>query len=231
MTEAMKPSVILFDVYETLLDMSDVKKKVNATLNNKLAYTIWFELIMEYCFVDNSTGNFHDFESIVAATLQMTAARLGVKLEAEIVDDVLRLLQQLPVKEEVQEGLSRLHDLDFRIAALTNVSERTVLARMEPSGLVSYFEGVFSAEKVKKYKPAREVYLWTANKLEVEPSQILLVTAHGWDLAGAAGAGLLTAWLHQGDELLYPLAPAPLLTVTSLNDLAFQLGARLRENE
>jgi 2-haloacid dehalogenase len=218
-----RPKVILLDVYETLLDMSGVEKRINGLLNSIRGYTIWFELFMEYCFVDNCTIQFNDFPSIAKATLMMAAKKLGISVHEGDADDILELLKHLPVKEGVQEGLSSLHDLNFRIAALTNASEKTVRMRMERTGLISYFEAVLSAENVRKYKPCCEVYEWAAKKLDVDLDEILLVSAHGWDIAGAANSGMQTAYLRQQDEMLYPLAPKPEYAENSLTNLVDKL--------
>lgn len=54
-TSINKPSVIIFDVNETLLDMSGVKKKVNKALNSKNGFKIWFGLLLQYSLVDTVT--------------------------------------------------------------------------------------------------------------------------------------------------------------------------------
>jgi 2-haloacid dehalogenase len=220
-----KPKIILLDVYETLLDMSGVERKVNTLLDSKRGYIIWFELFMEYCFVDNCTVQFNNFPSIARATLMMAAKKLDVSVAEENADELLDLLKQLPVKEGVQEGLSQLHEQNFRIAALTNASENTVRLRMERTGLISYFEAVLSAEHVKKYKPCCEVYQWAAKKLDTPLDEILMVSAHGWDIAGAANAGMQTAYLDQRKELMYPLAPKPDYIERNLLNLCERLRA------
>lgn len=224
-TTPVKPEVLILDVYETLLDMSDVEKRVNHLFDTGKGYAMWFELFMQYCFVDNSIGQFHDFATIAKATVQMTGRRLGRAIGDAEVDIIMEMLKHLPVHENVREGLSLLNDLGYRIVALTNSPERVVSERMEPSGLISYFEMVLSAEQIKKYKPALEVYDWAAKKLGVEKQHALMVSAHGWDIAGAASAGMQTAYIKHNRDLLYPLAPQPTYTCTNLCDLADQLTA------
>jgi 2-haloacid dehalogenase len=220
---ASRPKLILTDVYETLLDMSEVQRRANVLFDSKRGYTIWFELFMEYCFVDNCIKQFNSFDSIAKATMQMTAQILGHQVEEEDVVSVLELLKHLPVNDCVQDGLSSLQDRSFRIAALTNAPENTVRERMERTGLISYFETVLSAEHVKKYKPDVEVYQWALKKLQVEPQDVLMVTSHGWDIAGAANAGLRTAYLKKSTQVLYPLTPQPDIRCKDLEDLAKQL--------
>ena len=215
--------VILLDVYGTLLDMSEVEKKVNNLMDSRRAYIKWFDLFMQYCFVDNCTNQFNDFLSIAAATMEMTAQLFGKAVRKEEIESVLELFKHLPLTEGVQDGLSILHDLNFRIAALTNSPEKTVIDRMERTGLVSYFELVLSAEHVRKYKPCIEVYNWAARKVNAAPNEILLVSSHAWDIMGAANAQMQTAYLEQVNQILYPLAPKPTFKCSNLAQLASHL--------
>jgi 2-haloacid dehalogenase len=219
----IKPTLILLDVYETLLDTSEMQRRVNHLLDSKRGYTIWFELFMQYCFVDNCTAQFNDFNSIANATMHMAGRSLGNAVDENEVQNILALLKHLPLHEGVEEGLSVLSDYGFRIAALTNSPEVTIRERMELTGLISYFEMVLSAEHVKKYKPCIEVYDWAAKQLGIEANDILLVSAHGWDIAGASNAGMQTAYLKQSNQMFYPLAPKPIYTIKNLADLASQM--------
>ena len=223
--KSWRPKILLIDVYETMLDMSGVEKRINNLLNNRLAYTLWLETFMQYTFVDNSTLQFNDFNSIAAATLRMTSTVMGRHVEEGAIDEILLVMKHLPLKDGVQQGLSQLIDRQFRLAALTNCPEQMVQERMERTGLVSYFEKVLSAEHVQKYKPAKIVYDWAANSLKALPEEILLVSAHGWDIAGAENAGMQTAYIDQPGQVLYPLAPRPKFICKDLRDLARQLEA------
>ena len=49
-----------------------------------------------------------------------------------------------------------------------------------------------------------------------------MVTSHGWDIAGAANAGLKTAYLN-GKQIPYPLAPKPDYTGNNIIEIAHQL--------
>jgi 2-haloacid dehalogenase len=219
-----RPKLILLDVYETLLDMSEVEKKVNTLLESKRGFIIWFEMLLQYSFADNCTGQFHSFNDISRATMSMVAKILGVKIKDQHLDIVVDMMKQLPINEGVQQGLSSMYDQGYRLAALTNSPKEIVSERMEMSGLVSYFETVLSAEEIRKYKPAKEVYLWAARTANVDVSEVLMVSAHSWDIAGAAHAGMQTAYVKTENDILYPLAPAPMFVAKDLTDLAGQLN-------
>src|SRR5687768_9712707 len=105
--------VILLDVYETMLDMTDIERRVNYLLNSKRGYIIWFQLLMEYCFVENCTSGFNGFSSIAKATMQMAARMVNTTISESDINDTLELLKHLPLKEGVQEGLSQMHTKGF----------------------------------------------------------------------------------------------------------------------
>lgn len=226
-SEWLRPQVLVFDVYGTLLDMTDVERRINLLTDSKRGYVIWFELFMQYCFADNSLDDFHDFLSIARVTLQMAGRQLGRTIPDSEIDDLLVRLKHLAVHEEVQGCLSELNDDGYRITALTNAPEKIFCDRMETTGLISYFESVLSAETVKKYKPDRKVYEWAAQKMGVLVSDMLMVTSHGWDVAGAINAGMKTAYISRSRQLLYPLSPQPHISCAELADLP----AALKEKE
>jgi 2-haloacid dehalogenase len=163
--------------------------------------------------------------SIGKATLQMAARKLGRSVSDAEANDVLILLKHLPVHEDVPSCLSEIKDNGYLIIALTNTPEKLVMERMERTGLVSYFDEVLSAETVKKYKPDKSVYQWAAKKINSNLNEMLLITAHGWDIAGAANAGMKTAFLKRHKEFLYPLSPEPDLTGNQLSELVSALTA------
>ncbi|HEX6168759.1 MAG TPA: haloacid dehalogenase type II [Chitinophagaceae bacterium] len=221
--------LVLLDVYGTLLDMGHVEKRVNELLNSKRGYVYWFELFMQYCFVDNCIDRFNDFNSIAKSTLQMSARTFRVSLTDEDISGIFELMKQLPIKNDVTKGLSKINDHRLRIAALTNSPEAIVIARMERTGLISFFEKVLSTEHVGKYKPDKSVYTWAAATLGLKPEEIIMVSIHDWDLAGAANAGMMTGFIQQNNQLFYPLISKPDFGSKNLNDFANQITASIDE--
>lgn len=212
----------MLDVYQTLLDLSDLEKRVNELLNSRRGYALWFEMFMEYLFVENSLGQFNDFTEIGKATMQMAGKKLGVAVKVEQAEDVIELLKHIPLRASVPDGLSRLTAIGIPLAALTNAPWKIVSDRMERTGLVSYFEKVLTADQFRKYKPSAAIYQWAANQMQLTTSEIMMVSVHGWDIAGANHAGMQTAFIEE-EGTLYPLAPYPTIMCSSLTDLAEEL--------
>ena len=204
-----KPSTIVFDVNETLLDLTDVKNKVNNTLDSKRGFKLWFTQLLQYSLVDNVTGNYHDFDAIAGATLEMTALALERELIEEDKKEILAAMKSLPPYDDVKEGLQLLKDAGFRLVTLTNSAKDTLQQQLKYAGLTNYFEATLSVDDFKLYKPHTEVYKKTLSKLGVSPQESLMVAAHGWDIAGALAAGMQAGFIERKGQGLYPLAPPP----------------------
>jgi 2-haloacid dehalogenase len=218
--ENKKPSVILFDVNETLMDMSPLKKKVNDMLASKRGFHIWFGMLLQYSLVDNCIGQYHDFSAIADATLEMTAKALQKEIEEDEKKEALALMKKLSAYADVEKGLKLLKEAGFRLATLTNSPMPTLTAQLQHAGLTTYFEATLSIDAVQKYKPAPESYQYAARALGVSTSEIIMVAAHGWDIAGAMQAGLQAAFIERKGQSLYPLASKPQFVCEDLVEFA-----------
>lgn len=219
----MKSTVILFDVNETLIDMSPLKKKVNSVLDSKRGFQIWFGMLLHYSLVDNCTGVYHDFSTIANATLDMAAKALEKELDEDEKKETLALIKKLSAYSDVEPGLKLFKDAGYRLATLTNSPMETLTAQLEHAGIKSYFEATLSIDAIKKYKPDLGTYQYAAQQLGVAPNGVLMIAAHGWDIAGALQAGLKTAFIERKGKSLYPLFAAPTYHGKDLVQLAKQI--------
>ncbi len=220
-----KPSVIIFDVNETLLDMSPLKNKINALLNSSKGFRIWFGMLLQYSLVDNCTGAYHDFVSIANATLDMTAKALKTDVDEEKKKAALETIKELPAYPDVPKGLQLLKENGFRLTTLTNSPSATLTAQLQYAKLTEYFEATLSIDAIKKYKPAVETYKWATEQLSVNITCAMLIAAHGWDIAGALQAGMQAAFIEREGQSLYPLSPKPAFTGKDLVEIANKIIA------
>ncbi|GAB3164365.1 haloacid dehalogenase type II [Telluribacter humicola] len=218
-----KPKLLLFDVNETLLDLSEMKSRMNETIGNEFAFTHWFTLMLQYSLIDTVTNQYHSFGEIGHATFEMVEDIYGNKIPDEEAQELLGMIRQLPPHPDVEPGLTMLRDAGFQLVALTNGADEALEQQMESSGLAGYFDFLFSVDSVKKYKPAPDPYRYVLNALGAKPSEAMLIAAHGWDITGAVRAGLQAGFIARSGKTLYPLAPEPQLVGVSLVDLAEKL--------
>ena len=219
-----RPKLLIFDVNETLLDLSKLQQAINQEFHAETAFKQWFALLLQYSLVDTVTGNYHHFGQIGDAAFDMLAQALGQPARPPArKKELLTLISELPSHPDIIPGLTALQQAGFRMVTLTNSPDTTVQKQMAYAGLTGFFEKLLSIDSLKRYKPHPDTYHSTCARLKVLPAQTMLVAAHGWDTAGAQLAGLQAAFIARPGQQIYPLAPAPTLTGPNLSDIARQL--------
>ena len=218
-----KYSLILFDVNETLLDMSPIKEKVNGFFDEEWAFKQWFSYLLQFSLVEMVTEQYHNFSEIADAALEMVAQSQDKKIPDEKKKEILSLMDQLEPHADVEEGLRMLKEAGYRLATLTNSAQPVADKQLKHAGISHFFEASMSVDSMKQFKPKLETYHRALKELGVSAKATLFVAAHGWDTTGAMRAGLSAAFIAREGQALYPLAPAPAYTGKTLPDIAKQL--------
>jgi len=221
-----RPKVIFFDVNETLLDLNPVRKTVGEVLGGRAELVpLWFTTVLHYSLVTTVAGRYRDFGEIAAACLRMVAGSQGIALDDAAAAEAVAPIRSLPPHPDVIPALEHLAAAHYRLFALTNSPEAAVAEQLDNAGLGPLFEAALSVGEVGLYKPHADVYRWAARRAGAEAAECLLVAAHGWDVAGAAWAGMRAAFVGRPGQRLFPLGPAPELEVATLGELADKLEA------
>jgi 2-haloacid dehalogenase len=217
-------AVVVFDVNETLLDMSPLDKHFRRAFGDKAARQIWFGQMLQIAMTMAITGTYEDFSKVAEAALKMTAVQKGVDVPAADRKAIMDEMKQLPPHADVRGALESLRAAGTRLAVLTNSTHKVVKKQLQLGGIADHFEKILSVDAVKSYKPAREVYEYAAIELSVAPADILLVAAHAWDVAGAMAAGWKAAFVQRPGKSLNPLAKKPDFVVKDLNALVRKIA-------
>lgn len=221
-----RPKVVFFDVNETLLDLKPLKESVGEALGGRPELVpLWFTTMLQYSLVTTVADRFHDFDEIGVACLPMVARNQGIDLGEAAAKEAVASIRSLPPHPDVVPALARLRDAKYRLLTLTNSSDAALAEQLKNAGLDKLFEVALSIEGVGMYKPHAHVYRWAARRVGADVSDCLLVAAHGWDVAGAAWAGMRAAFVARSGQQPFPLGPTPELTVSTLKDLAEKLVA------
>jgi len=218
----IKPKVLFFDVNETLLDLTKMKKQVGDALGGKdELLPLWFTTMLQYSLVTSASGDYKPFGQIGAAALQMVAANNGITISEENAREVIvNAMQNLPPHPEVKEALLQLKQAGYKLVAFTNSSTEGLKNQFENAGLTDFFDEQLSVEETGKFKPFTETYLWGASKMDVNPEECMLIAAHGWDVYGAMSAGLRAAFVARPGQQLFPLAPKTEIIENDLKKVA-----------
>jgi|SRR5215207_19436 len=214
------PKACVFDVNETLLDLSALDPHFERVFGDAAVRQEWFNQMIQSALVSTVTGAYSDFGSVGAAALGMTAERHSVELSDEDRQQILGTVQELPPHPDVRECLERLQGAGLRLATLTNSTRQVAENQMENSRLREYFEQVLSADSVQRLKPAPEPYRMAAESLKEELANIRLIAAHAWDVAGALRAGCAAAFVARPGKVLDPLVESPDVVGADLREVA-----------
>jgi 2-haloacid dehalogenase len=132
----------------------------------------------------------------------------------------------MPAHPEVPAALDKLRRAGFRLFTLTDNLLEVQSRQLEHAGIVGAFERRFSADGVKRHKPAREAYAYVEKELKVAPSQLCLIACHTWDTLGAVAAGWEAALIRRAGNDVLSVGPQPHIVGVDLDDVADQLIAR-----
>ena len=224
----MKP-VIVFDLNETLLDMSSLDPAFAKIFGPGAATTTrkkWFNQVLELFLAATVIDEYRSFDKLTDDELQMIAAQQGGEASADDRATLKKALGEIPAYPDVQPGLRRLKEAGFTVATLTNSTAKSAQTLVDRAGLGDLFDRVLSVDAIERYKPAREAYEYAANELKVKPGDICLVAAHAWDIAGAVAAGCKGAFIARPEKVLSPGTAAPEFQARDVTALAEQLVSR-----
>lgn len=192
-------SVLVFDVNDTLLDLSALGEPFARVFGDPAPMGEWFARVLHGSLVATLTDTYDDFATIARRALDAVAKRKGRDLHLAERDTILGTMLELPAHPEVPDALSRLGSAGFPLATLTNSSPEMVRAQLEHAGILDLFDHVLSVEEVRRYKPAPEPYQLAAERLGASPSEVRMVAAHDWDVWGAMHAGCAAAYVERSD--------------------------------
>ncbi|MGY6026762.1 haloacid dehalogenase type II [Streptomyces spinosirectus] len=221
LTRDRVPGVLVFDVNETLTDMSPLAGRLEDVGLPGHVLPTWFAGVLRDGVALTLAGGWAAFADIAADGLRTLLARLAPTADPErAVAHVLDAFPQLPVHPDVVEGVRALHEAGHRLLTLTNGSAATTRAVLDRAGLTDCFEALLDVQEPRAWKPSPAAYAHAVRTAGVPAAEAMLVAVHPWDIDGAARAGLATAWVRR-EPGPYPSTMRPAdITAAGVADLA-----------
>ncbi|WP_433875794.1 haloacid dehalogenase type II [Sinomonas atrocyanea] len=221
---AVRPSVIVFDVNETLSDMSPMGQRfADAGAPAHLAKQ-WFASLLRDGFALSTTGDSAGFAAVGAELLAPMLDAAGVAQPEEAARRLASSMADLPLHADVVDGVRALRAAGYRLVTLTNGSAKVAEALFTAAGIREEFERLLSVEEAPAWKPHPGAYAHAADACGASPDELLLVAVHPWDIHGARRAGLHAAWVNRDGGTYPSYFAAPDLTVASVGELRGALG-------
>lgn len=228
MRDDMIPSVLAFDVNETLLDITTLEPLFARIFGDAAVMREWFAQLILYSEAITLSGLYVPFGAIGAGALRMVGEIRSAEVSDDDVAELGARIGAMPAHPDAADALRRLGEAGFRLVTVTNSAPGSGQSPLDRAGLSGYFERQFSVYAVGRFKPATEVYRMVGEGLEVAPGAICLVAAHAWDTLGAQAAGCRSALVTLPGNAVLPVEglPRPDIVAPSLSAVADQIIAR-----
>ncbi|QHY93711.1 (S)-2-haloacid dehalogenase [Streptomyces sp. S4.7] len=195
--------VVVFDVLGTLVDepgglraqiRAAVPESGDADVLVDESFSLWERhREREQRRVGQGRRAYAGTDVIDAEAAQLVADHSGLTAPAAIAR-LATASRRLPPWDDSVAGLDRLARR-FPVVGLSNAGRTTLLRLTAHAGL--RWHQALSAESVRAYKPAPEVYRLAVDTAGCPPERVLMVAAHAWDLRAAQASGMRTAYVRR----------------------------------
>lgn len=217
--------IIVFDVNETLLDITTLEPLFDRIFGGAGMLREWFAELILYSQTMTLSGLYAPFGELAAGILLMVGTNNGIAVPDADLAELKERIGNMPAHPDVIPALERLTNAGFRLVTLTNSASAPSPTPLEKAGIDHFFEHHFSVEAVQKFKPAPETYQYVARELGVETTDLLMVACHLWDIIGAQAAGCKGAFVTRPNNAILPAEGLPVadIVVGGLGELADHL--------
>ena len=154
--------------------------------------------------------------------LLYTLRLLKIEFTYEKVDEFMKAYYELIPFQDAVAGLKRL-GTKYRLVILSN-GEEWYLKQLVQNNIGIDFNEILCAEMVSQFKPHPSVYRFAANRLELEPAQIMMVASHSFDILGARHSGFRGAYVNRYGLPYEESEFRPDITVNNFEQLCEKLG-------
>ena len=223
--DAVVPSVCVFDVNETLLDIEFIAPLFQRLFGDRRVMREWFGQLILYSEATTLSGPYTTFFTLGQGLLKMLGTIHNVSITEADIDELRTRMLTMPAHADVPTGLKHLKDAGFRLVTCTNSPPDPQTSPLKHAGIDGWFERSLSIDRVRRFKPAPQVYHMVAEELNVPPSAICMVAAHVWDTIGAQSVGCSGALIARPGNAPLPVhgLPQPQVVAPDLPGVATQM--------
>jgi 2-haloacid dehalogenase len=214
---------VFFDVNETILNLSVLKESFDKYFDDKYVLKYWFIKLLHTSTVTGIMDEYKNFGELAAAVLESLFHESGKQLTPETKAEILGTFRKLPAYDDVPEVLKLLQENGIRTVAVSNSSLAMIKEQLTNAGIINLFDGYYSVDVVKKYKPFKSIYQFVTKKEKLAPEEIVMIATHDWDLFGAKNAGLKTAYIKRKEEIYNPFYSQPDFNKDNLVELVKEI--------
>ena len=213
----LSPRTAVFDIIGTSFSLDKPRRALARLGAPEQALELWFAQALRDSFALSHAGGYAPLRDVLAAELPRSLSQLGFEPEEPELKEVLGTFAQLDPRPDLAEAVQLLHDRGWRLLALTMGAAESTRALLERAGVADRFTDCLSVDSISVTKPNAAAY---GLALKESDGETWMVAAHAWDIAGAARAGLRTAFITSVEGPYLKVYPEPDLIAASLFEAA-----------
>ena len=228
-----KVTTLTFDIFGTVLDLAgslipplnELLLRINAdpTITGEAIWAHWRQRQRIEQYQDNLLMLGHSgYLAVKRKALIYTLRSQKIEFTYDQVDEFMQSYQKLSPFQDALDGLTRLKKR-YELVMLSK-GEQWYLEHLANNQIGIEFQEIISAQSVGQFKPHPAVYRFASQKLGLEPSQIMMVAAHSFDILGARHSGFRGAYVNRYDLPYDESDYKPDFTTTSFLELCDQLA-------
>jgi len=222
--------VLCFDVYGSthnqysapVVDALVAATGVSRPVADEIARA-WIQRELRYTFEMTLMDAYETAWNLTEAALSYTLEYYGLDADEETAATIMAAYEHLEPFES-WEPLDRLQAAGHDLYILSNGDPEMLETLAANTGMDEYLDGIVSAQGVQAYKPSPAVYTNMASHVDRDIDECRMVATHLFDLAGAANAGMQTAFVDRYDVPARRLDFEPDLAVPTYERLADELA-------
>ena len=216
----MKISAIIFDLDGTVLSNED---EYGAAFANVLR-SLGAKVNLEYPHV-GGIGVKENWPGLLKK-YKINTEKTTDELARQTQQEYLKQLSKVQLKDGFEVFVRELKASEIPIALATSNVRLMLEETFNKIDIEGYFDAVTTGEEVMAKKPAPDLFLKTAQKLGVEPSECLVFEDSGAGIAAAKAAGMKAVAIARDEDHAKSLTAADLV-IRNYKEVSPEILSRL----
>ncbi len=204
----MKYTTILADLDNTLFDFNAGEKKSLPLVFKKFGFE--FNNEIQQTYIKENTRLWHSYENgetdmngVLDNRFRLTMKHFGKDIDGHEWDMYYRslLCECCELMPGAHSFCKALKEAGLRVFVVTNGVEKTQISRLTRSGMLGYFDGVFTSQRIGARKPDHAFFDYVANHIDgFSPTETLVIgDSQATDVKGGHDFGLDTCLVTWGN--------------------------------
>jgi 2-haloacid dehalogenase len=195
----MTVQALAFDAYGTLFDVYSIAGLAEKYFpaKGRLLAEMWRDKQIEYTRLRTLSNMYKPFWEVTQDALVYVCRKLELNLSVPALNALMGQYAKLSAFPENVEVLKRLRDLSMKTAILSNGNLSMLESAVNAAAMQGLFHHILSADQVRKFKTAPEVYQLAPDIFGLPAKDILFVSSNAWDACCAKWFGFTTFWVNR----------------------------------